>query len=67
MANIIVLKIKCMTFTKERFSNDDDNIFVFDRIKKTILRQIFIFSIVEMSKNSPKQNILKMYTITSKI
>ena len=46
---------------------NDDNISTFDRTKMTILRQIFIFSVVEMSENSPKKTSLKMYKITFKI
>ena len=34
---------------------NDDNIFVFNRTKMTILRYIFIFSVVEMSTNSEKK------------
>ena len=61
------LKNKMYDIHKINIFKNDDNIFTFDRTKMTILRSIFIFSVVEMSKNSPKEKILKMYKITSKI
>ena len=61
------LKNKMYDIHKRNIFKNDDNIFVFDRTKMTILRQIFIFSVVEISENSPKKTILKMYKITVKI
>jgi hypothetical protein len=50
------LKNKMHNIHKINIFKNDDNIFTFDRTKMTILKSIFIFSVVEMSKNSPKQN-----------
>ena len=61
------LKNEMYDIHKRKIFKNDDNIFTFDRTKMSILRSIFFFSVVEMSKNSPKEKILKMYTITSKI
>ena len=61
------LKNKMHDIHKRNIFKNDDNIFTFDRTKMTILRSIFIFSVVEMSENSPKEKILKMYKITVKI
>ena len=49
------LKNKMYDIHKRNIFKNDDNIFTFYRTKMTILRSIFIFSVVEMSKNSPKK------------
>ena len=51
---------------KRKIFKNDDNIFTFDKTKMSILRSIFIFSVVEMSKNSAKEKTLKAYKITFK-
>ena len=61
------LKNKMYDIHKRNIFKNDHNIFTFDRTKMTILRSIFIFSVVEMSKTFSQRKILKMYTITFKI